>query len=121
MPASHDDPQFWITLEQFVVSSELVVDRPKGSAHSRFPEIIYPLDCGFLTETNGGGNEGVDVWIGTQKNWQITGVAYTADPFTGDAVLKILLGCSSADFATLEHFFQVVAELPASIVPRGKS
>ncbi len=121
MPAFHDNPLFWATLEQFVVSSELIVDRPKGSKHPRFPEITYPLDYGFLKETSGGDGEGVDVWIGTQNTWQITGVACTADPFKRDAELKILLGCSSQDFATLEQFFRVTAELPAIIVPREKS
>ncbi|NJK45592.1 MAG: inorganic pyrophosphatase [Pleurocapsa sp. SU_196_0] len=115
------NPLFWATLEQFVTSSQIIVDRPKGSLHPRFPNIVYPLDYGFLEGTTGGDGDGIDVWFGTGESRGVTGVACTADPFKRDAELKILLGCSSQDFATLEHFFRVTAELPAIIVSRSES
>ncbi|HIT31859.1 MAG TPA: hypothetical protein IAC25_03365 [Candidatus Enterenecus stercoripullorum] len=42
-------PDFWSALDELVRRSELVIDRPKGSAHPRFPSLLYPLDCGYLT------------------------------------------------------------------------
>jgi inorganic pyrophosphatase len=57
---------FWATLEQFVTSSQVIVDRPKGSLHPRFPDIIYPLDYGFLEGTTGG--DGIDVWFGSGES-----------------------------------------------------
>jgi inorganic pyrophosphatase len=64
----HDNPFFWATLEQFVTSSQIVVDRPKGSLHPRFPDIIYPLDYGFLEGTTGGDGDGIDVWFGSGES-----------------------------------------------------
>jgi inorganic pyrophosphatase len=115
----NSNPLFWATLENFVTSSQIVVDRPKGSPHPRFPEIVYPMDYGFLEGTTGGDGDGIDVWFGSSVSRVVTGVACTADPFKRDAELKILLGCSDEDFIILEHFFRVTAELPAIIIPRA--
>jgi inorganic pyrophosphatase len=32
---------FWSRLDQLVETSEIVVDRPKGTPHPRYPEIVY--------------------------------------------------------------------------------
>ena len=39
---------FWIALDELVNTSEIVIDRPKGSAHPRFPDFIYRVDYGYL-------------------------------------------------------------------------
>jgi len=40
------------------------IDRPRGTAHPRFPEFIYPLDYGYLEGPQGGDGNAVDVWRG---------------------------------------------------------
>ena len=35
--------EFWDALDKLVANSEIVIDRPKGSAHPRYPELIYRL------------------------------------------------------------------------------
>lgn len=37
---------FWRQLAQLVAESEIVIDRPQGSAHPRYPDFVYPLDYG---------------------------------------------------------------------------
>ena len=39
---------FWKALDELVNSSEIVIDRPRGSAHPRFPNFIYKVDYGYL-------------------------------------------------------------------------
>lgn len=116
----HSHPGFWQNLEQFVSSSQIVVDRPKHSQHPRFPEIIYPLNYGYLENTSGGDGEGIDVWLGSSGTREITGIANTADPFKRDAELKLLLGCSSRDVAIIKHFYDVTADMPCLILERGE-
>jgi predicted acetyltransferase len=48
-PIANDD--FWQALDKLVSDSEIVIDRPKGSAHPRYPEFIYPLEYGYLKGT----------------------------------------------------------------------
>jgi inorganic pyrophosphatase len=61
---SHD--AFWEALDTLVSSSKLVIDRPKGTHHPRFPEIIYPVDYGYLENTTSMDGHGIDVWCGTK-------------------------------------------------------
>ena len=42
---------FWRALDELVSNSEIVIDRPKGSAHPRFPDFIYRVDYGYLKNT----------------------------------------------------------------------
>lgn len=37
---------FWNALDELVNASEIVIDRPKGSAHPKFPNFIYRVDYG---------------------------------------------------------------------------
>ncbi len=51
--------------DQLVAQSEGMIDRPKGSAHPRYPHCIYPLDYGYLRDTATMDGGGRDVWRGS--------------------------------------------------------
>jgi inorganic pyrophosphatase len=91
------DQDFWSRLASFVSDASVVVDRPRGSAHPRFAELIYPLDYGYLTSLRSGDGDGVDVWIGSLKRRVITGIICTVDLDKRDTEVKVLLGCSRAE------------------------
>lgn len=59
---------FWIALDELVGKSKIVIDRPKGSAHPRFPDIIYQVDYGYLENTSSMDGAGIDVWVGTTNH-----------------------------------------------------
>jgi inorganic pyrophosphatase len=42
------NPGFWSRLDELLATSRLVIDRPKGTRHPRYPEVIFPLDYGYL-------------------------------------------------------------------------
>ncbi len=42
------DDGFWKALERLVSESEIVIDRPKGSTHPRYADIVYSVDYGYL-------------------------------------------------------------------------
>ncbi len=104
---SHPSPTFWTHLDQLLQSSDIVIDRPKGSRHPRTPAIISPFDYGYLAGTNAGDGDGVDVWIGSMVGREITGVVCTVDLQKRDAEVKILLGCSEAEIEITEAFLNV--------------
>lgn len=43
---------FWKAIEKLVRDSNIVIDRPKGTAHPRFPDFIYKIDYGYLENTS---------------------------------------------------------------------
>lgn len=95
---------FWQRIQELVATSTLIIDRPKGSAHPRFPDVIYPLDYGYLEGTAGGDGDGIDVWVGSETSRQVVGVFITADLLERDAEIKVVLGCTPSEIETIEAF-----------------
>jgi len=85
---------FWPALDRLVAESTICIDRPKGSAHPRFPEFVYPLDYGYLEDTRAGDGHGIDVWRGSQPGRSVTGIVCTLDLLKRDSEVKLLIGCT---------------------------
>jgi|ETNmetMinimDraft_11_1059920.scaffolds.fasta_scaffold308691_1 inorganic pyrophosphatase len=88
---------FWNILDGFVQTSELVIDRPKWSSHSRDASIIYRLDYGYLAGASGGDGNEIDVWRRTLPVSHFDAVVCMVDPGKHDPEVKLLLGCSVED------------------------
>ncbi|MBN2470694.1 MAG: inorganic pyrophosphatase [Anaerolineae bacterium] len=91
------DEGFWMALETLVAECPIVIDRPAGSAHPRYPAYIYPLDYGYLQNTTAADGGGIDVWVGARGGRQVVGVVCTVDAYKRDAEIKLLLGCTRAE------------------------
>jgi inorganic pyrophosphatase len=98
------DVDFWLKLDELAAASPVRVDRPKGSAHPRYPELIYPLDYGYLDGTTSGDGSGIDVWVGSLPGGRVTAIICCVDAEKRDAEIKILLGCTPAEAQTLLRF-----------------
>jgi inorganic pyrophosphatase len=88
---------FWSKLDRLVGDNNLVVDRPAGSTHPRYPSFVYPLDYGFLEGTRSEDGEGVDVWVGSGTGRSVTAILCAVDLEGADVELKILVGCTVAE------------------------
>lgn len=102
--------EFWPALDALTAAHPLVIDRPAGSAHPRYAELIYPLDYGYLDGTRGGDGAGVDAWRGSLPEAAVTAILCTVDRHKGDAELKLLLGCTPAEARQLQRFHQSGAQ-----------
>ncbi|MDR0783871.1 MAG: hypothetical protein LBE83_08975 [Propionibacteriaceae bacterium] len=100
-----EEQGFWTELQALVDHSQIVIDRPKGSAHPRYPERIYQFDYGYLKETVGGDGEGIDCWCADDYR-HLTGMLITADPLKRDVEAKLLLGCSPAQVKTILSWYE---------------
>jgi len=81
----------------------IVIDRPAGSSHPRYPEFRYPLDYGYLDGTSGGDGNEIDVWCGSCDRSVLTGIVCTVDGVKRDAEVKLLAGCTAAEAETVLH------------------
>jgi inorganic pyrophosphatase len=95
---------FWDYLDNLMETCPLVVDRPKNSVHPRFPQLVYPLDYGYLKGTSAGDGSGVDVWVGSQSCTRIDAGVLTIDLVKRDIEFKILYGCSKEEIDTILAF-----------------
>jgi inorganic pyrophosphatase len=108
---------FWAALDRLVADSVVQLDRPQGSAHPRYPDVIYPLDYGYLQGTTAGDGEGIDVWLGSGNQSQVMGVICTIDLLRKDAEIKVLLGCTSAETRIILDFMRA-NEIGCTLIER---
>ena len=87
---------FWKAIDELVSNSEIVIDRPRGSAHPRFPNFIYKVDYGYLKETNTKNGGGMDVWVKKKKK-KIDAIMCIVDLMKRDSEIKILVGCTEEE------------------------
>lgn len=95
-PLDPDHEAFWTMLDTLVAGSEVVIDRPQGSPHPRYPQAIYPLDYGYLEGTHTADCGGIDVWRGADGS-AVDAILVTLDTLKRDAEIKVLIGVSAAD------------------------
>ena len=104
MPSNDFVPAFWCAIDSLVRESELVIDRPNGSHHPRYPQITYTVDYGYLKNTTSMDGNGIDVWRGPDASGKIDAVVCTIDLLKKDAEVKILIGCTSLEKELIYEF-----------------
>lgn len=105
---------FWDYLDKLVASCPIVIDRPAGSRHPRYPEILYPLDYGYLEGTTSADRDGIDLWRGSLPGQPLLAILVMVDLYKRDSEIKLLLGCTPAETQIILNFHntgQMRAEL----------
>ena len=87
---------FWKALDELVSSSEIVIDRPRGSVHPRFLNFIYKVDYGYLKDTASMDGAGIDVWVGSGDK-KVDAIMCIVDLMKRDSEIKILVGCTEEE------------------------
>ena len=105
-------------MTELAATNPIFLDRPKGTAHPRYPDLIYPLDYGYLENTSAGDGDGIDVWIGSNNKKTLTGILCTFDRLKRDAEIKLLVACTSEDVQRIQAFNNEIQTLfiPNSMV-----
>jgi inorganic pyrophosphatase len=98
------ETRFWQRLDDLIKTQKMVIDRPKGSAHPRFPNIIFPIDYGYLDGTQSQDGGGIDVWSGSAPHRKLTAIAVTLDTMKKDSEIKLLIGCTEEEIGIIERF-----------------
>lgn len=92
--------EFWNALDELVLHSEIIIDRPKGTAHPKYPDFIYQVDYGYLENTTSMDGAGIDVWVGTGEK-KIDAIMCIVDLMKKDSEIKILIGCTEEEKAVV--------------------
>lgn len=87
---------FWEALDFLVDNSQIVIDRPKGTAHPKYPNLIYKVDYGYLKNTASMDGAGIDVWVGSEGK-KIDAIMCIVDLTKRDSEIKILIGCTEEE------------------------
>jgi inorganic pyrophosphatase len=91
---------FWRALDEVLSAKRIVIDRPRGTTHPRYPSFRYPLDYGYVQGIPAPDGNELDVWKGSALEAKVTGLLCTADRDKGDVELKLLVSCTPSEMAT---------------------
>ena len=91
------EANFWSAVDELINNSTIVIDRPKDSAHPRYPHCIYPVDYGYLSNTASMDGSGIDVWDGSSGDCCANAIICTVDLLKRDSEIKLLIGCTDAE------------------------
>lgn len=111
------DNEFWSALDELVMNSEIVIDRPKGTSHPRYPDFIYRVDYGYLKNTTSMDGEGIDVWVGTGEK-KIDAIMCIVDLMKKDSEIKILLGCTEEEKAVVYETYNDTQYMKGILIRR---
>jgi inorganic pyrophosphatase len=109
---------FWEAFDKLVAGSRLVIDRPKGTHHPRYSEMVYPVDYGYLENTTSMDGHGIDVWRGTSPTKTIDAVVVTVDLLKRDSEIKILIGCTPEEKKLVMNFHNISELMRGLLVER---
>lgn len=110
---------FWAAVDCLVSNSKIVIDRPKNSAHPRFPDMIYPLDYGYLADTSSADGDGIDIWLGSLPERRVDAVICIVDLMKRDSEIKILIGCTESEQETILAFHNNSEFMKGLIIKRN--
>jgi len=96
--------EFWNAIDTLMSSGKIVIDRPKGSTHPRFPHIKYDVDYGYIENTTSMDGNGIDVWRGSLPNDKVDAIICTVDLMKKDSEIKLLIGCTEEEINLVYEF-----------------
>ena len=98
-----DNSNFWHHLDKLIAESKIIIDRPKGSTHPRYPSYTYPLDYGYLENTTSMDGGGIDIWQGSCPAQKLDAIICTIDLNKRDSEIKLLIGCTEEEKLQVYH------------------
>ncbi len=115
---NYSSEEFWKLLDKLVESSEIIIDRSKGSRHPKYPSLLYEVDYGYLKNTTAMDGGGIDIWRGTDERQQVDGIICTIDLFKRDSEIKILIGCTEEEKGKVYHFHNNTETMKGILIKR---
>jgi len=87
---------FWQAIDKLISSGNIIIDRPKGTQHPKYPNFIYKVDYGYLKGTSSMDAGGIDVYVGSGER-KADAVMCILDLMKKDSEIKILIGCTEEE------------------------
>jgi inorganic pyrophosphatase len=112
------DNEFWEYLNKLVMENEIIIDRPKGSKHPKYSDMVYELDYGYIKNTKAiDGNE-IDVFKGSLHNKNVNTIICTIDLLKRDIEIKLLIGCTVSEIQKVYNFLNNSNYMRAIIIKK---
>ena len=95
---------FWQNLDSLVSASEVVIDRPKFSAHPGYPAYVHPVNYGYIKNSSSSDGSEIDIWVGEKGSNRVEGIMCIVDMDKRDAEIKLLYSCTDNE---IEKIYEI--------------
>lgn len=96
---------FWDSLDRLLEEGEIIVDRPQGSVHGCFPNVRYPIDCGYLALPQSEAGEEMDVWQGSASPAQASAILLAVDEHNLELIHSLAVGLGESELERVVDFY----------------
>ena len=110
--------EFWQYLNKLVKENEIIIDRPKGTKHPKYNNLIYEFDYGYLKNTKAMDGNEIDVFKGSLHNKNVSTIFCTIDILKKDIEIKILIGCTVSEKERIYNFLNNSEYMKAIIIEK---
>ena len=110
---------FWEYLEKLIRENEIIIDRPKGTKHPKYNDMVYITDYGYIKNTKSMDDGGIDVFVGSDPNKKIDAIICTIDLMKKDSEIKILMGCTKDEKIAVNDFLNDSEFMKALLIKRS--
>ncbi len=100
LEAGQPDAGDWWFWGSLIDERGITVDRPRGQAHPRYPDMIYPCDYGHIPGTVAADGHEIDAFTGTEQAGLVGLIALTHQP-SRVADPKLLVNLTREDAAAI--------------------
>ena len=117
MKEFENNAYFWQKLDTMYLSSDLVIDRPKGTSHPLYSNLVYPVDYGYLKDILG--DEHISCYKGSKHETSVNAMVVCADILNKDIEVKLLVGCTDEEEEDILGFLNQTDFQKSVIIRRG--
>jgi inorganic pyrophosphatase len=115
----NDNKKYWELLDILCENHKIIIDRPKGSRHPKYSNMIYQYDYGYLENAKSGDCGGIDVWVGTCSSEKVVGVICSIDVRKKDSEIKILYSCNENEMEEIFKFHNQNNDMQGILIIRS--
>lgn len=112
------DNNFWTAIDTLVSTGNIIIDRPKGSTHPRYPHIKYEVDYGYIENTSSMDRDGIDIWRGSSTQADVNAIICTVDLVKRDSEIKLLIGCTEEEIRLIYEFHNETEYMKGLLIRR---
>lgn len=112
--------EFWNQLDDLIMHTQVIIDRPAGQGHPSYPEMVYPVDYGYLIQTTSSDGEGIDLFRGSDSGQLLNGLVCTLDLQKQESEIKLLVGCTAEEQNKVVQFLRNHG-MPALLIKRDEN
>lgn len=109
---------FWQKVDTIFFSNRFIITKNKNDRHDVYPNLIYPVEYGYLEDTCKPGNE-ISVYKGTKGSAIVDTLVVTADILNKDIEIKLLVGCTEEEEQQILHFLNQTDFQKSVLIRRG--